>query len=406
MRITVNRQELLAAAQDAARIAPAASPLDVLKCALLSAEDGKLTVAATNIETALERKLTAQIEEEGSAVMNARLLCGMLSLMEDEAVSIAGEGCTLTVKGSTASYVMTIPDRANYPRMEIPFPADTVPVTGIPAMAKRTVFAVAEDDSKPMMKCVHLMFTSDGLRAVGSDSYRIAVAKGDSKSTGAVSFLIPATSLSALAQLVTNKDQLRVGTTGKTLVFIKENFLFSARLMEGRYFDADQLLSRVQGAFTVLTDAEKLRQTVMSVNAVSGRQTRFCLAFQGNILRVTYESEYGISVQELEVVPLSGTPCGRYWYTPGKLTECLKALAGTLMLEVAANGALLMRTDDLTCVQMPVREPGPIVIKQATETKPEKDTKKETKPAREKSGVKPKSDRKKKKEAAALPTAA
>ena len=80
-----------------------------------------------------------------------------------------------------------------------------------------------------------------------------------------------------------------VTTTGKTLVFIKENFLFSARLMEGRYFDADQLLSRVQGAFTVLTDAEKLRQTVMSVNAVSGRQTRFCLAFQGNTLRVTYE---------------------------------------------------------------------------------------------------------------------
>ena len=392
----------------AARIAPAASPLDVLKCALLSAEDGKLTVAATNIETALERKLTAQIEEEGSAVINARLLCGMLSLMEDEAVSIAGEGCTLTVKGSTASYVMTIPDRANYPRMEIPFPADTVPVTGIPAMAKRTVFAVAEDDSKPMMKCVHLMFTSDGLRAVGSDSYRIAVAKGDSKSTGAVSFLIPATSLNALAQLVTNKDQLRVGTTGKTLVFMKENFLFSARLMEGQYFDADQLLSRVQSSFTVLTDAEKLRQTVDSASVVRGEQARFCIAFQGNTLCAIYESEHGISSAELEVVPLSGTPAGKFWYSPAKLMECLRALSGTMMLEPAPNGALLMRTDDLICMQMAVREPGPIVIKAKPEPKPEKEMKpaKGGKAAKEKSDSKPKSGKMKKNEDAGLPTAA
>ena len=402
MKITVNRQELLSAAQDAAKIAPSVSPLDILKCALLSAEDGRLTVAATNIETALERRIPVEIQEEGSAVIDAKMLCGMLDLLEDEAISITGESHKLTVKGKTASYVMAVQDAGDYPRMEIPFPEDTVPVTGIPAMARRTVFAVAEDDSKPMMKCVHLIFTADGLKAVGSDSYRIAVAKGDSKSTGAVSFLIPATSLNALAQLVTNKDQLRVGTTGKTLVFMKEDFLFSAQLMEGHYFDADQLLNRVQGTFTVLTDAEKLRQTVASVSAVSGKQARFCIAFQGNTLRVTYESEYGVSARELEVVPLSGTPAGKYWYVPTKLMECLKALNGTLMLEAAANGALVMRTDSLICMQMAIREPGPIAVKPAPVPK----TEPETKPEKEKSGEKSKAGRKKKKEDAALPAAA
>lgn len=362
MKIHVNRQEMLAAAQDAEKIVPFLTPLETQKCVFLSAENEMLTIAATSSEVALEHRIKATVEEEGCAVIEARLLCGMLRLLEDEAISISREGYVLTVSGQTAVYKVAISSEQDYPRAEIPFPEETVPVIGIPAMAKRTVFAVAQEESRPVMKCVHMIFTSDGLNAVSSDSYRIAIAKGDRRSTGAVSFLMPAISLSLLAQLVTNKDQLRVGITGKTVVFTKENFLFSARLIEGSYFDADQLMHRVQSAFIVLTDAERLRSAVQSTCAVRGQQSRFCFIFLGNTLRVTHENEFGRSSVDLDVVPLSGTPAGTYWYTVGKLVECLRAQNGTMMLEVAPNGALLMRTDDLICMQMAIREPGPVVL--------------------------------------------
>ena len=407
MKITVNRQEFLAVAQDAEKIIPSASQMDVLKCTFLSAADGKLTVAATNHEVAIERQIKADVAEEGSVIVDAHLLCGMLRLLEDEFVTFAREDHTLRVSGKSAVYTIIVFDEKEYPRMEIPFPADTVPVTGIPAMAKRTVFAVAEDNSKPQMRCVHLIFTSDGLRAVGSDSYRIAMAKGDSKSTGATDMLIPATSLEKLAQLVTNKDQLRVGTTGKTVVFMMEDpyLLFSARLMEGDYFDAEQLMSRVQSAFSVLTDAEKLRGIVQSACAVRGEQSRFCLSFKGSTLGVMHENEFGKSTAEMDVVPLSGNPAGEYWYVVDKLLDCLRAQHGTMMLEAAPNGALVMRTDDLICMQMPIREPGAIVI-------PAPKPKKEAKPKAEKPEPKPKDKKpanakgKKKKEDAAVPKAA
>ncbi len=395
MNFIVNRQDLLAAAQDAEKIAPAASPLEVLKCTLLSAAEGKLTVAATSLELALERRIKADISEEGSVIVDARLLCGMLRLLEDEFVTFTREGTTLRVSGGSSVYSVSVSDEKDYPRVEIPFPADTVPVTGIPSMAKRTVFAVAEDNSKPQMRCVHLLFTSDGLKAVGSDGYRIAMAKGDSRSTGAADFLLPAASLEKLAQLVSNKDRLSAGTTGKSVVFMMEDFLFSARLMEGDYFDAEQLMSRVQSAFTILTDTESLRNTVQSVCAVRGEQSRFCITFKGSSLSVMHESELGKSTAEIDVLPLSGSPAGEYWYIADKLLDCLKAQHGTLMLEIAVNGALVMRTDDLICIQMPVREPKAIVIPQP---KP-KAEKPETK------GKAKKAD-KKKKENAAIPEAA
>ena len=43
--------------------------------------------------------------------------------------------------------------------------------------------------------------------------------------------------------------------------------------------------------------------------------------------------------------------------TPHQLSQCLSALGGTLMLEVGQNGILVMRTDDLVCLQLSRRKP-------------------------------------------------
>lgn len=59
MNVTINRAEMLSAIKRASAIAPADSPLDVLRGALLEADAaaGKLTVTSTNLEAALEEKL-------------------------------------------------------------------------------------------------------------------------------------------------------------------------------------------------------------------------------------------------------------------------------------------------------------------------------------------------------------
>ena len=61
MKFTVNRTELLAAAQKAERIAPRVSTIEILQCAYLQAEQDTLTVASGNLEIALEQQLPAQI---------------------------------------------------------------------------------------------------------------------------------------------------------------------------------------------------------------------------------------------------------------------------------------------------------------------------------------------------------
>ena len=330
MKFTVNRTELLAAAQNAERIAPRVSTIEILQCAYLQAEQDTLTVASSNLEIALEQQLPAQIENEGSVVVKAPLLSGMLRLLDGERVTFQMKKGKLVVSSENAEYAIPVMDAAQYPRMEIPCPAATVPVSGIPALTKRTAFAVSEDTTRPMLKCVNLIFGADGLQAVSTDSFRIASAKGDRESRGNISFLIPAASLEKLAALVDNREKLQVGTTGKTIVFTKENFSFAARIMEGPYLAVSQVLSNLKQQFTVLTDSALLRDAISQTLSVTGTQNRFSLSFAGSRLTVRCESEYGVSETAMDVVALSGEPAGVYWYSPTQLLECLKALNGTL----------------------------------------------------------------------------
>ena len=373
MKFTVNRTELLAAAQNAERIAPRVSTIEILQCAYLQAEQDTLTVASGNLEIALEQQLPAQIESEGSVVVKAPLLSGMLRLLDGERVTFQMKNGKLVVSSGNAEYAIPVMDAAQYPRMEIPCPAATVPVSGIPSLTKRTAFAVSEDTTRPMLKCVNLIFGADGLQAVSTDSFRIASAKGDRESRGNISFLVPAASLEKLAGLVSDREKLQVGTTGKTIVFTKENFSFAARIMEGPYLAVSQVLSNLKQQFTVLTDAALLRDTILQALSVTGTQNRFSLSFAGNRLTVRCESEYGISETAMDVVALSGEPAGVYWYNPAQLMECLKALNGTLMLEVVQHSALLLKTDELVCFQMAVREPKAIAVKPQKTKKPRKE---------------------------------
>ena len=359
MKVTMNRMEALSIAKAAESIAPSKATMDELRCVLLECGgDGKLTMAATNNEVALERRMPAQIQEAGTLLINAKLFVNMLGALGGETVTIQGEdGRQAEITSGACRYTIPILSVSNYPRAEIPFPEDTVTVKNIPHMAARTIFAASENESKPTMRCVKLVFTSDGLKAVSYDGSRLAAAKGDSKGEASASLLIPAASLNKLARLVGNKDELHVGTTGKSVVFTKEDFLFSARLLSGEHVDDNLLLGSVRSAFTVLTDAAALYDAVSSVSVVADEYRALSLHFADNRIRVRCEGANCSSARDLEVVALSGSPEGEYWYNPQQLSQCLSALGGTLMLEVGQNGVLVMRTDDLVCLQLSRRKP-------------------------------------------------
>ncbi len=359
MKLTINREELLSAAKQAALIAPSDSPVKELACVLMEADPvlGSLTITATNLEVTLKRQLPLheQKDVEGSFAIDAKLFAAMLEKLCGETVTMTMDGNNqLVLECGSAQYCVSALSGRNYPRMEIPFPEDTVKVSGVPAMVQRTTFAVSDNNSMPLLKCVHLRFTKDGLRAIGSDGTCVISALGDKQSTGDISFLVPAVSLEKLAKLCGNGDVFSVGTTGKAIVFLKENFAFSARLMDGRYVDTDQMISYLKPSFTSLFDTAELRRAVLSVSTMAS-DNRILLHFNGDQLHLTCKGEGGNASTSLEMISLTGSPSGAYCYSAHQLERSLRVLNGSLTLGVAQQGMLILSTEEAFYMQSAMR---------------------------------------------------
>jgi len=360
LHITINRAELLAAARRMTAVASPSSPLDVLKGVLLEADTAsqQLTLTATNLELSLEEKLTCAVSEDDALVIGAGLLAGMLEKLPDDTVEIIRQGArpVVSLKSGLAGYAVPVWAHASFPKPELPFPEDTIKVGGIQDMAKRTVFAVSTDNDKPLMRCVNLMFTPNGLQAVGSDGSCIVTAKGDEQSVGNISLLVPASSLEKLSRITAGKDEFCVGTTGKNIVFFKENFLFSARIMEGEYINTNRLLSMIQNSFTVLTDVPDLRRALYAVLSV-GADGKISLTFNGSRLTFRCVGADANATASVEVIPMTGTPQGEFWYSARRLVACLRALSGTVTLGVSQGGMLTINTQDAFYLQNAMRPP-------------------------------------------------
>lgn len=368
MKITMNRAELLSAAQKAGAIASENAPLEPLKGALLetSAAANTLTITATNMEVHLVQKLSCAADDDDALVVNAKLLVGMLELLSGDTVELRRQPGTsvLSLRSGDTGYDVSIWDRGHFPTVQIPFPEDTVKVSGIPSMTQRTAFATAEVKDKPMLRCVKLMFTQEGLKGVGSNGGCVVTAKGDDKSTGSATFFLPAVSLEKLSALCSDKDEFQVGINGGFMVFMRAGLMFSARLMEGDYLDTDRVMASIQNQFTVLSDVAELRRALKTVEPVDPKG-RVKLAFDGERLTFSCKSDLGSASESLDVVPLTGTPQGEYWYLISGLRASLKALSGTATLGIAQAGMLDLSTEGAYYMQTAVRPPAaaPVEVK-------------------------------------------
>lgn len=360
MKVTFNRAELLSAAKRGENIAPHDTPLEVLRGLLLEmdAANGVLTMTASNLEVTLEQKIHCAVPEDDAVVINARLVVDMLSKLSGDTVELERTPGKPQIyfRGGMAEYLVPVWERSSYPRLEMPFPEDTVRVSGIPGMAKRTVFAADQSDSNSVKKCVNLKFTKDGLRAVVGNGSCIVTAKGDEKSTGDISLLLPARSLEKLARMCGDKDEFRVGTTGKSIVFLRENFAYSARLLEGEYIDADRLISSVQNRFVVFTGIAELRAALSMATCVAA-DGKVCLRFEGQKLTFCCGDEKGNVHAPMEAIPLLGMPQGEYWYSSRQLMDCLKSLGGNVKLGIAQAGMLTLEAEDTFYMQTAIRPP-------------------------------------------------
>lgn len=360
MLVHAKRQEMLLLASQAAKAAPKTAASEAVKGIHVEADGRRsmLTLTATNYEIAIRTSMGASVEQSGSIVVSSTLFPAILAKLPEEDVDLEVETSgRLAIRSGQSCFHLDVLPGDKYPMPELPFPDDTLPVSGLCSLTRNTVFAAAEENAQsPFMKCVRLRIGPEGLKACTSNGFCIMEADGDKQCKGKSDLLLPARSLKVLASISKDSDVYEMGLTGKSLVFWSGTLLFSARLVEGRFPEVGDFFKNFACEYSVHLDAGELRGAMETVAALAESNARVELAFGEHEIVLSAESAYGRSSVPVKALVLNapGTP---FYYNYKKLLEYLSLAKDKITLEFDKAGVLVIRPGSTRYLQSPMRPP-------------------------------------------------
>ncbi len=241
MRFRIEHGELAAALQNAVRAVPARTSLPALTGFLLEAGEGRLRVAATDMELGVEATVAADTEVPGTVVVPARYLADMSRRVEAGRVefSLDGEEAGMvTVRSGSAEFRIQGLPAEHFPAVAEPEDAVSavVPREALAAALGTAVVAAAKDEARLILTGVLLTLSQDGVEALASDGYRIAHRRlGAAVRGGPLSAVLPARSVLELTRLRWPDGEIEIRAGTNLVSFSGEGLRLVSRVLEGSF---------------------------------------------------------------------------------------------------------------------------------------------------------------------------
>jgi len=259
MQVTCLRENLSRGLANVSRAVASRATLPVTQNVLLEGDNGQLKLTATNTEIAISTWIGAQIEDEGSITVPARMLTDFVNSLPGETVTIDFQPESAGVKVSSGKFngdISGIPAEEFPPIPEVSggvsvaIPADT-----FKGALERVVFAAATDDSRPVLTGVKIELKEKSFIVAAADGFRLAVETGELTEAidGEIGIIVPAKTLAEVERLL--------GDGSSTISLSTDSNDRSAKF---RLDSSEIVTSLVQGTFP---DYEKLIPTSWSTRA-------------------------------------------------------------------------------------------------------------------------------------------
>ncbi|MDQ6822959.1 MAG: DNA polymerase III subunit beta [Candidatus Eremiobacteraeota bacterium] len=310
MKFTCNTKEIASAVGAASKVVNAHTTVPILSNVLLQAEDGKISVRATDLELTLQHAFPAQISEAGSVTVPAKLFSSYLANLPPGLLELTGTPTRASVKCERSNYDFHALPPDEYP----PLPS-AARGTQFTISAKRfrdgvnaVIFAASSEEARGAVLMGTLIeIEGDSLTMVATDGYRLAKWQTtlDTGISGSEKYIVPSRALAEAARNLGGGESITVtalGAQSNQLMFAGENASIVVRLVDGQYPNYGQVIPAKFDRSTTV-NSESLIGSLRRAELVAGdRASMVKLAIANQTLIVTASSDVsGNAYEEIEV---------------------------------------------------------------------------------------------------------
>ncbi len=279
--------------------------LQILDGILISAQEDSIRLTGTNLDMSIDMILPAKVTETGRIVVNSRLFGDIIRKLPDASIHIEVEDQTMNIycEQSTFNIIGNLgEDYPSLPQIE-DSNSFTLPANVLREAIKQTVFAVSQDDFRPIFTGVLFDIKEDETNVVALDGYRLAKRDLDIKEKDPMKIIVPGKSLVELSRILENTEEdVSIQVAGNQMVIRMEHLDFYSILLEGQFFHYQDIL-RDDHETMVKVDRRSLIQSLERASLLAREEKANLVKFTvaDNVLEIKSNSEIGHVEEKLMV---------------------------------------------------------------------------------------------------------
>ena len=292
MKFSCEKLLLQNAVNTASRAVAAKSSIPALEGLLLTCGGESLTVSGYNMQTGIRTKFTAEVEESGELVVNARLISEILRRLPDDVVTFtANEKFLIHLTCGDADFDimgLSAADFPELPEVEEKYAVQIAEKT-LKTMIQQTSFAVSTNEARPVHMGSLFEVSAEGLTVVSVDGFRLALRKEalEKIEGGAFSFVAPGAALNEVEKICEDIDAFATITLGQRHILFEmgETELICRRL-EGEFLDYKNAIPR-RNPISVTVDTKAMLESLDRVSVVISEKLKSpvrCIFEQDRVL--------------------------------------------------------------------------------------------------------------------------
>ena len=306
MKFSCEKSLLLSAINIASRAVAGKSPIAALEGILIEATD-ELRLTGYNLETGISTTVPAQIKTKGTLVLSARLFCDIIRKMADDVVHFSTENYMVNIRCGLSEFNILGTDAEEFP--ELPSVdqenALTIGQPVLRSMIAQTLFAVSDNESRPVHTGSLFEMDEKGLTIVSVDGYRLALRHEKVDSCQGVvpfSFVVPGAALSEVEKICSHEEGVTVTQGARHIMFRTGDTVLVCRRLEGEFLAYKNAIPRNNNIF-IEGDTRALLSSIERVSLIISDKLKSPLrcVFGDGILSITTKTGIGDAADQCPI---------------------------------------------------------------------------------------------------------
>lgn len=227
--------------------------LPILKGIYIEALQDELKLIATDLDIGIEHTMMAKIVDQGSIVVDSKFFGEIIRKLPDAEVEIQLlENNQLKIKCLNTEFNILVYPKEEFP--ELPIVGEdnvyTIPNHLLKNMIRQTVFATAQEETRPILTGVLMEIEDDKISMVALDGYRLSLRQGSIDGYLNTKVVIPAKTLNELIRILNTEGNtpISIALTDKQALFTIERTKLISRLLDGEFINYKQIIPKEYGS--------------------------------------------------------------------------------------------------------------------------------------------------------------